>query len=103
MGRDEKENLAQSLRDILNEVAEEMDRPKAPRWIPVTERLPEVGKKVLVHTNGGKVLISSLRKCFLKDDDLGFVTWSAYTKPVTHWMPLPEPPEKEGEADGKPV
>lgn len=75
------------------------DVVERPRWIPVEERLPEVGEKVLIcHSHEGhkSISICSLRKSFLRDDELGgFIAWSAYTKNVTHWMPLPEPPERE--------
>lgn len=63
-----------------------------PRWIPVKEKLPEDGKNVLVHvtnpagwwnvdvdwrTEGGWAVNA--------DSD-----WHI----VTHWMPMPEPPEE---------
>jgi len=52
---------------------------KVPRWIPVSERRPEVGQEIL---------------CFLKGEVyLGrYVPWPKWTD-CTHWMPLPEPPE----------
>lgn len=58
------------------------------RWIPVTERLPEDEAEVLVcHKNG-----------FVTDNArFGTHWWFADDQnPITHWMPLPEPP-KEGE------
>ena len=57
------------------------------RWIPVTERLPEGMKDVLVIRAHG-------------DPDIEFLfhdgTWVGDTEgkqDVTHWMPLPEPPK----------
>lgn len=59
-----------------------------PAWIPVTERLPSVGEKVLVITIGeGKQYVET-------DTLLATGEWIDYGN-VTHWMPLPEPPEEE--------
>ncbi len=65
------------------------------RWIPVSERLPEDGQRVLSYDP---------RIC--EDDWIAcvaftggkFVGESGYGPPMydyepTHWMPLPEPPE----------
>lgn len=63
-------------------------------WIPVTERLPEMGKKVLCcGVKGGRFIaeLSELGKGNLywtKRDGKGCPT-------ATHWMPLPEPPKEE--------
>ena len=67
------------------------DLPSAqpePRWIPVTERLPEYGESVL---------------CYYEDDDYGVNhiiddedgEW--FIDGVVTWMPLPEPYKKETE------
>lgn len=62
-----------------------------PKWIPVTERLPEEDKPVLAWTNCGSFCESA------KWTGYGWnVTWD-YEElfEVTHWMPLPEPPKGE--------
>jgi hypothetical protein len=60
-----------------------------PRWIPVTERLPEHGwylaygptnKMEVLHFHSAEEVWSSERY---------------YNIEVTHWMPLPEPPKEE--------
>jgi hypothetical protein len=60
-------------------------------WIPVTERLPDVGQGVLVATEEAfyKVGIDE----FVGAEPLPKVQWDYYgSAGVTHWQPLPEPP-----------
>lgn len=52
----------------------------APRWIPVTERLPEENDAVLVVWKDGDIGLA-----FMHKDDWDY---------ATHWMPLPLPPEE---------
>lgn len=59
---------------------------RVPRWIPVTERLPEDDEVVLAYfpeMKGSGVEIQIQKG------------WSI-NKFCSHWMPLPEPPEAEG-------
>lgn len=61
------------------------------RWIPVSERLPEVGTEVIVtyeHEDGSKV------------DKTTFTKHGFLIAPVTAWMPMIKPykAEREGEA-----
>ena len=71
-----------------------------PRWIPVTERLPQEWKSVLTC------------QPYVGDEDKPLIRVSWYigngswrecemanklVLPVTHWMPLPEPPKEETE------
>jgi len=71
------------------------------RWIPVGERLPEknysdIGDEVLV-----KLGYPLERTAAMKFDEGVFYSggWGSpstdWTDKVTHWMPLPEPPEVE--------
>ena len=65
-------------------------------WIPVTERLPEIGQKCLI-ANREIVVRGWLRpdgvwKTGVSSDEL----WSKFSLyQPTHWMPLPEPPKEE--------
>ena len=63
-----------------------------PCWIPVTERLPEIGTVVLAH---GKR--SATTGMFQGTDSKPQYWWWKHNtiKEVTHWMPLPEPPKEE--------
>ena len=57
-----------------------------PRWIPVTERLPEKDTRVIVCAS----LPEGVHSDFIYEDGHWFVSIG-----VTHWMPLPEPPKEE--------
>lgn len=68
-----------------------------PKWIPVTERLPKYGERVLVF--GGVTMYVA----YYDKNRYGGESWhklnskSHYCNP-THWMPLPsapEPPKEE--------
>ena len=56
-------------------------------WISVDDRLPEYGDKILVHLDYGDI------KGILLEEYSGTKFWSRAFNNVTHWMPLPEPPE----------
>lgn len=61
------------------------------RWIPVAERLPEPYTWVLVSAENHKVAFDAFYDgAYWKDAVLNNLI-------VTHWIPLPELPESEGE------
>ena len=95
------------MTDIENHAIENAANP----WIPVEDALPEKSGEYLVYTEYEDVFKCYFEKendpeedeCqwgFYQDyrdpDTLGWAgtTWTA-VETVTHWMPLPEPPEKE--------
>jgi len=57
-------------------------------WISVEERLPPPNITVIVWPY--PVELPALLLRHIKDDG---VTWFFDAFPVTHWMPLPEPPK----------
>lgn len=71
------------------------------RWIPVTERLPDNNHPVLVRCanttiSGGYV--THIGSCDMKQfwflrTQPGIASFPVQEWKVTHWMPLPEPPE----------
>ena len=82
---------------LMEQAADVIEELQKPKWIPVSERLPEERKFVLVygeylHNNifdGGQMAVS-------RRIDGNY--WSGFgrTERITHWMPLPEFP-KDGE------
>jgi hypothetical protein len=71
------------------------------QWIPVTERLPEEDKKILVLCKNGAMFVGVMGK-FYGGTEIRFMTCTALNSTkllnkgrVTHWMPLPEPPKEE--------
>lgn len=87
----------------------------AGRWIPVSERLPEDCQNiefcddgqlrfttVLTVSNGcvketNRLIVRKTGNAYLDQYATDGWEWSGNTD-VTHWMPLPDPPRKDGEA-----
>jgi hypothetical protein len=65
------------------------------RWIAVSERLPEEDEDVLVMTAEGKFASGGMHVASLDEDGVWYPSHGdGWEFPdVTHWMPLPEPPE----------
>ena len=69
-----------------------------PSWIPVTERLPEheYGESTSVLTVD---LYGAMRVTYFDGGNWCWPSGEALTTmrvaPITHWMPLPEPPKEE--------
>lgn len=75
---------------MLYEIADAIwDASAVNRWIPCSERLPEVYEKVLTYNDEG--IIHDNFRLNLRDGSVG---WSQGWG-ITHWQPRPEPPEKE--------
>lgn len=87
----EIENLRKLIADLKKELAE---RNAAPGWISVEERLPEIGKNVLIKYENdftvGYLQMNNTWVCYYGN---GWVTPANTSSNPTHWMPTPEPPK----------
>jgi hypothetical protein len=63
-----------------------------PSWIPVSERLPDHEDAVLCFIKNGQQEILQLDK--FENLWVG-MQWTYKRHAVTHWVPLPEPPESK--------
>ena len=67
------------------------------KWIPVTERLPNNFVSVLGYmTDAGD--FPPVRECYTVGRAFFFPALGD-VHPVSHWMPLPEPPKEEAQQD----
>lgn len=79
--------IANGVRLERKQATSDKTSDESKRWIPVSERLPERGQEVIIYTgNIQKPTVLAYQFWNPKYD-----TWAH----VTHWMPLPTPPEGE--------
>ena len=83
------------IQDLRRENAEL--RARVPQWISVDDRLPEPKHEFarnwyLVALSNG--VVKELAYEFHNHSVFGY-GWRETAYPVTHWMPLPEPPKGE--------
>ena len=92
------DNLAEAA-DLIEAQTKEIEKLRAQlsRWIPVEERLPELqnwgASTVVLGLIKSENKPYDLTLCFYCDNGI----WSMPGRyvAITHWMPLPEPPEVE--------
>ena len=78
--------------DMNTYYTEELSKP---RWIHVAEQLPETFKHVLVNIPG-MTPHPTVQEAFLEKNGMWYSNGFRYSvEEITHWMPLPEPPEEE--------
>ena len=66
-----------------------------PKWIPVTERLPDAFKHVLVNIPG-MTPHPTVQEAFLGENGMWYSNGFRYSaEEITHWMPLPSAPTEE--------
>lgn len=78
---------------------------RSDHWVPVEEGLPKKSGFYLVWSGSDiEIACFSREKCPRFGLDFGWCSfweklgiYEKYEKAVTHWMPLPEPPKREGE------
>jgi hypothetical protein len=87
----DKERLLQALQDARRFWHEgyAAGRREPPEWVSVDDALPADNEKVLCFTRSGNICVARWSKRQEKFITSGNVN-------VTHWMPLPKPPEVEG-------
>lgn len=84
---DFKEGYKQAIRDGKTNYS----RPQ--EWIPVNERLPEIGQVVIVTDDRGKVFEYKLDQSNMDKYTSG--KWRFLDHKIIAWQPLPEPYKKE--------
>ena len=89
-----KNSLIEELLMWRGRTAELLDRiaelEAAQRWIPVSERLPEPYTRVLACIKSGYMEVDYMYSEPIVD--VGIADFNSLDN-VTHWMPLPTPPE----------
>lgn len=82
-----------ALLDISLARIAELENP----WIPVSERVPETAEdKQIAYLTGAYIVFDGV-KVFPCEFESGYTIspWYTFTeKNVTHWMPLPNPPNE---------
>lgn len=86
------EPMCQNEDCIIAQAADAIEELSKPKWIPVTERLPEVRTWVLCYCRANSFDVFRMTD----EGNWQYGNRSIYMKGyVTHWMPLPPAPKEE--------
>ncbi len=84
-----------ALNGTVTNLLEQIKDLSKPKWIPVAERLPDVFKHVLVNIPG-MAPHPTVQEAFREKNGMWYSNGFRYeADDITHWMPLPQPPEEE--------
>jgi hypothetical protein len=75
---------------LCQQAADAIEELSKPRWIPVTERLPELNVPCLLYNRSQPTMVG-----WRIDEKRFRIPGSFLPDHPTHWMPLPEPPNEE--------
>ena len=82
------------LKDLLSEAADALEGVSPMEWIPVTERLPDF-EGCLLCMRKTVFGLSVQEVLYYEDGEFSYNGIDNLTDgAVTHWMPLPKPPEE---------
>lgn len=85
-----------------HEILKEMEyEAKIDKWISVKDRLPDEEQKVLCFTCDEEIVVADFSHFSYDFGELGEWHYWGIRPPefVTHWMPLPQKPESEDDAE----
>ena len=83
----------------FEDARKQFERPHG-EWIPCSERLPKKNELVLVSFKTGEVQLCEYLDDGSNNPWVSFIDGCcAWNNAVNAWMPLPEPYQKEGEAE----
>ena len=86
----EQQGMISSIDDILDIIDDFPTLTSPNEWVSVEERLPPPKQNVLAYSPE-----SGIAEADYRDGVWMQYRWSAVMRGVTHWMPLPAPPDKD--------
>ena len=89
-----RETIAELSERCREQEADIEELLKEREWVSTMDRLPELYVDVLIFTEGGTIAVDHLERIMSWGED-----FYNYGQNVTHWMPLPEKPESEDDAE----
>ena len=94
---EEAEGLVNNDQPSLEQIADHLidNGVTIQKWIPVTERLPEVRVPALTCGRKGAIGIGFVQPTSVTPDGKVYFYARYGDSLPTHWMPLPEPPKGE--------